>query len=350
MYRPNGVSESLFPEPPTRTTATRGDLLDMFRMMALIRRVEIVSDQQYKARMIRGFCHLYSGQEAVCTGMEAALDKNVDCMITAYRDHGNQLVRGDTAEAVFAELFGRATGCSKGKGGSMHFYKRDANFFGGNGIVGAQCPVGTGLAFAQKRLGTKGISVACFGDGAANQGQIYEAMNMASLWKLPMVYLCENNMYGMGTSTKRAAANDEYFTRGQWMPGIKVDGMHVLAVREAMRMVKGYALENGPVMVEMFTYRYAGHSMSDPGVSYRSRDEVAAVRAQRDPIEKLRDIMVRNKVVSEEELVAVEKEVRAEVEAALQKALAAPEPAPEQLRADIYMGEYSGNLRGCNVE
>ncbi|KAF0852528.1 mitochondrial pyruvate dehydrogenase (PDH) E1 alpha [Andalucia godoyi] len=345
IHRPASMPATALAEPSTTVTTSRDELFTFLRTMSLIRRVEIVSDQQYKARMIRGFCHLYSGEEAICTGMEAALDQSRDAMITAYRDHGNHIVRGGSAEEVFAELFGRATGMSKGKGGSMHFYNAKKLFFGGNGIVGAQCPVGAGLAFGAQRLGTGGVSVSCYGDGAANQGQIFEAMNMAALWKLPAIFVCENNQYGMGTSTRRGSADDNYYSRGHYIPGIKVDGMNVLAVKEATRVAREYAVNHGPIVMEMSTYRYSGHSMSDPGVSYRTRDEVQKVREERDPIERLKGIMLEAKAATEADLEAVEKEIKIQVDEALAKALAAPEPEPSQLTADIYVGKYEGTIR-----
>lgn len=342
IFIPDNMSGSTFgSDIPKQAVTTKEELLEMYRVMSVIRRVEIVSDLQYKQRKIRGFCHLYSGEEAICTGMEFGMTRQ-DALITAYRDHGNQIVRGDTAESVFAELFGRATGCSKGKGGSMHFYKRDANFFGGNGIVGAQCPVGTGVAFAQKYLGEKTVTFACFGDGAANQGQIFEAINMAALWKLPVIFVCENNQYGMGTSTKRAAAIEEYYKRGQFIPGLRIDGMHILGVKEASKYAANYCREgNGPVYMEFNTYRYSGHSMSDPGISYRTRDEVQNVRTTRDPILNLQKLVLENSIVTEEELKEIERQVKEEVDAALARALEAPEPSADQLGKDIYMEDVA---------
>ena len=259
--------------------------------MATIRRLEILSDQLYKKREIRGFCHLYDGQEAIATGMEAGMTRD-DCVITAYRCHGQALVRGDTTYKILAEMMARKTGSSKGKGGSMHYYSSKNNFYGGNGIVGAQIPVGTGLAFALKYQNKPNFAVAMYGDGAANQGQLFEASNIAGLWKLPMIYICENNTYGMGTSQDRAAHNTNFYTRGDKIPGLKIEAQNVLMVRETIKWAGKFVQEHGPLFLEAFTYRYHGHSMSDPGISYRDKSEVQEVRASRDPIEILKNMII----------------------------------------------------------
>merc|ERR1712159_381652 len=251
------------------------DGIRYYKQMQTIRRMELKADQLYKQKIIRGFCHLYDGQEAIAVGMEAAL-KQGDSVITSYRAHGWTYTRGAKPRAILAELFGREMGCAQGKGGSMHMFARD--FYGGNGIVGAQVPLGAGVAFAHKYKKQGNVCVSLFGDGAANQGQNFEAYNIAKLWKLPVIFVCENNQYGMGTSNDRSSASTEYFSRGDYIPGIRVDGMDVLAVKEATAFAREYALEHGPVMMEMKTYRYHGHSMSDPGTSYRTRDEIKAVR------------------------------------------------------------------------
>jgi len=297
--------------------------------------MEIAADTLYKAKFVKGFCHLYDGQEAICVGMEGAINFG-DSVVTSYRDHCQQLARGDTVEGVLSELLGKGNGCAKGKGGSMHMYKADANFFGGNGIVGAQVPIGVGLAFAHKYRDDGGVAFALFGDGASNQGQIYEALNMAALWKLPVIYVCENNQYGMGTSKKRSSANSDYYTRGHYVPGMKVDGMNVLAVREATRFAKAYALENGPFVMEMDTYRYHGHSMSDPGITYRNRDEVAGVRAARDPVQRAKKYLLDNDLATETEIKAIDAEVKKEIDAGVAAAKSNAEPLLSAMWEDIY--------------
>merc|ERR1712071_388383 len=280
----------LFSEGPTSSgiELTREDGLDYYKSMQTIRRMELKADQLYKQKVIRGFCHLYDGQEACAVGMEAALSKD-DSIITSYRAHGWTYTRGARPSSILAELFGRELGCAKGKGGSMHMFAD--NFYGGNGIVGAQVPMGAGLAFAHKYKGEKNCAVTCYGDGAANQGQVFEAYNIASLWKLPCIFVCENNQYGMGTSQDRSSASIDYFSRGDYIKGLRVDGMDVVAVREATKFAKDYAVNEGPIVLELKTYRYHGHSMSDPGTSYRTRDEIKAVRAASDPITSLRQKM-----------------------------------------------------------
>lgn len=323
------------PPPPT-TTTTKSELIHFFREMSRIRRVEITCNQLYTQKQIRGFLHLYNGQEAIVAGYESVITKD-DHVITAYRDHGHFMGRGGTPFEVFAELMGKVDGCAAGKGGSMHMYKKEANFHGGNGIVGAQIPVGTGIAFAMKYLGTDRVCLCFYGDGAANQGQAFEAYNMAALWKLPVLYVCENNKYGMGTSAERAAANTDYYTRGDVIPGLKIDAMNVLAVKSAVQFSVDYLRKgNGPMILEMETYRYMGHSMSDPGLSYRTKAEVKAIQAERDPIERVRAWLLNNNLATTEELEAIEKEVKAEVDEALQKAKAAPFPPEKNLYEDVY--------------
>lgn len=323
--------------PESVAVTTKQELLQFYEVMSRIRRMETEADKLYKAKEIKGFLHLYSGQEAVVTGMEAALTYD-DGVITAYRDHGHALLRGSPVKNILAELTGRATGVSKGKGGSMHMYNAENHYYGGNGIVGAQVPVGAGLGLSYKILGQKKVAVALYGDGAANQGQIFEAFNMSKLWKLPVIYVCENNKYGMGTAVHRASANVDYYTRGDYIPGLRVDGMDVLAVKKATEYAKAYALANGPIILEMETYRYSGHSMSDPGTTYRTREEVQQTRAQRDPIERVKVRLLNNKIATASELKEIDDRLKAEMEEAVKFALESPYPEPKALYVDI-LGE-----------
>ena len=330
---------------PSETTATKDELRAYFDRMVVMRRMEIVSDLLYKKKEINGFCHLYDGQEAIAEGMEAAMTKD-DCLISAYRIHCQQLARGDTAYRILAEMMGRQTGSSKGKGGSMHFYSSKNNFYGGNGIVGAQMPVGTGLAFAQKYSGKKNFTVAMYGDGAASQGQFAEAMNMAGLWKLPIVYVCENNLYGMGTSNERHSHNTKFYARGDLLPGFKMEGQNVLAVREAIKFAGNHSIEHSPMLIEFSTYRYHGHSMSDPGVTYRTKEEIADVRAQRDPIEIVRKMILDNSWAGASELKDYEKMVRRQMDEDVEKIKKDPFPGPEELYTDIAVNNDDHYVRG----
>ena len=319
---------------------SKDELLDMFELMYTMRRMEITCDNEYKARNIRGFCHLYDGQEAVATGINHSLDVE-DSWITSDRCHCVALARGGTVQKVIGELFGKADGYSKGKGGSMHFYNKEHSFFGGAGIVGAQVPVGTGLAFANKYKAKAPddmqVAIACYGDGAANQGQIWEAANMAALWKLPMIFCIENNHYGMGTSIDRHSSISDYYKMGNAIPGIRIDGMNVLAVAEGMRYVKDYCGSgNGPMYVEMMTYRYHGHSMSDPGTTYRNREEIALTRSTRDPLEFLKKTLMDASFATEEELKETEKRIRKEVQAEVLKAKESPKPSMDSLFEHIF--------------
>ena len=312
-------------------------MLSYYREMLLIRRFEEKAGQLYGMGLIGGFCHLYIGQEAVAVGVQHAL-KDGDSVITAYRDHGHMLATGMDPRRVMAELTGRVTGYSKGKGGSMHMFARDKHFYGGHGIVGACVPLGTGIAFAHKYREDGGVCVTYLGDGAVNQGQVYEAFNMAALWKLPVVYVIENNKYGMGTSVERASAGTELHRRGDayGIPGKAIDGMDVLAVHEAAAEAVAHARAKGPTIIEAMTYRYRGHSMSDPA-KYRSRQEVQEVRTERDPIDRLRKTMLDDGLAGEETFKAIDKEIRAVVNEAASFAQDSPEPGPEELDKDVYL-------------
>ncbi|KAG5027046.1 hypothetical protein JHK82_022915 [Glycine max] len=401
-------------DAPSRAVETSSaELFAFFHDMALMRRMEIAADSLYKAKLIRGFCHLYDGQEAVAVGMEAAITRK-DCVITAYRDHCTFLARGGTLIEIFSELMGRRDGCSKGKGGSMHFYRKEGGFYGGHGIVGAQVPLGCGLAFAQKYCKDENVTFSMYGDGAANQGQLFEALNISALWDLPSILVCENNHYGMGTAEWRAAKSPAYYKRGDYVPGLKlnvclgndssywvvdfvleeigrevevipclhqyvyycllvllleediifvfglvdvplslvewknflVDGMDALAVKQACKFAKEFALKNGPIILEMDTYRYHGHSMSDPGSTYRTRDEISGVRQERDPIERVRKLLLTHEIATEKELKDIEKEIRKEVDEAIAKAKSSvfisdfqesQMPEPSDLFTNVYV-------------
>src|SRR6476660_4540584 len=285
---------------PGDNSVSPDQLKSFYRDMLLIRRFEERAGQLYGMGLIGGFCHLYLGQEAVVVGMQSTVHGK-DSIITSYRDHGHMLAAGMDPKGVMAELTGRSGGYSKGKGGSMHMFSREKNFFGGHGIVGAQVPIGTGLAFAHKYNGNKNVSLTYFGDGSANQGQVYEAMNMAALWKLPVVYIIENNRYGMGTSVERSTAITELYKHGEafGIPGEQVDGMDVIAVRtEGLKAVEHARAGNGPYILEMQTYRYRGHSMSDPA-KYRTKEEVDKYRNERDPIDHVRKLLLDHNLTDE---------------------------------------------------
>jgi pyruvate dehydrogenase E1 component alpha subunit len=313
------------------------ELLTYYREMLLIRRFEERAGQLYGMGLIGGFCHLYIGQEAVAIGMQHALEEG-DSVITAYRDHGHMLAAGMDPRRVMAELTGRATGYSKGKGGSMHMFAKSKRFYGGHGIVGTTVPLGTGLAFAHKYREDGGATLCYLGDGATNQGQVYEAFNMAALWKLPIVYVIENNKYGMGTSIERASATTELYLRGETygIPGEQVDGMDVLAIRELGDRSVAHARERGPIIIEALTYRYRGHSMSDPA-KYRSREEVQSYREKQDPIDRLRKLMLDEGLSDEGALKEIDKEIRAVINEAAQFAQDSPEPDPDELWTDVYV-------------
>jgi pyruvate dehydrogenase E1 component alpha subunit len=310
-----------------------------YRHMLLIRRFEEKAGQLYGMGLIGGFCHLYIGQEAVVVGMQMAI-KQGDEVITGYRDHGHMLACGMDPKGVMAELTGRRGGYSKGKGGSMHMFSVEKNFYGGHGIVAAQVPLGTGLAFANRYRGNDNVSLTYFGDGAANQGQVYESFNMAKLWKLPVIYVIENNQYGMGTSVARASATVELCHRGAsfGIPGERVDGMDVRAVKAAGDKAVQWCRDgNGPMILEMLTYRYRGHSMSDPA-KYRSKEEVDKVRTEHDPIEQVRSRLLKRGFANEDALKKIDAEVRAVVNEAAEFATNDAEPDPSELWTDVYAG------------
>jgi pyruvate dehydrogenase E1 component alpha subunit len=310
---------------------------EAYREMLLIRRFEEKAGQMYGMGLIGGFCHLYIGQEAVVTGVTMASKKGVDAQITGYRDHGHMLVMGLDPKGVMAELTGREAGLSRGKGGSMHMFSNEHRFYGGNGIVGAQVSLGTGLAFAAKYRGDGSVSIAYFGDGAANQGQVYESFNMAKLWSLPVVFIIENNKYAMGTSIERAAATTDLSTRGASfnIPGEQVDGMDVRLVHDsAERAIEHARSGKGPYILEMLTYRYRGHSMSDPA-KYRTKDEVTKYRQERDPIEQVKARLLEAGYETEDSLKKIEADIRAIVTEAADFATTAPEPDPAELWTDI---------------
>ncbi|XP_037782179.1 probable pyruvate dehydrogenase E1 component subunit alpha, mitochondrial isoform X2 [Penaeus monodon] len=330
--------------PNSSTSCTRDEALTYYTQMQMIRRMESAASNLYKEKAIRGFCHLYSGQEAICVGIKGAL-RAQDSVITAYRDHGWAYVMGCSVTSIMAELTGRTQGMARGKGGSMHMYAK--NFYGGNGIVGAQVPVGAGVALANKYLENNGINVSLYGDGAANQGQLFEAYNIAKLMNLPAVFICENNGYGMGTSVDRASASTNYYTRGDYVPGIWIDGMDVLSVKEAI----SYCIEHctsgkGPLVLEVATYRYHGHSMSDPGTSYRTRDEIQEVRQTRDPIMLFKERILSADLVTADELKKIDGEVRKEVDEAVKIAKTDKEIAVQELAADVYSNPLEITIRG----
>ncbi len=320
-----------------KPNVSKDELLNFYREMLLIRRFEEKAGQLYGMGLIGGFCHLYIGQEAVVVGLEATA-KEGDKRITSYRDHGHMLACGMDPKGVMAELTGREGGLSKGKGGSMHMFSKEKHFYGGHGIVGAQVPLGAGLAFADKYKGNDNVTFAYFGDGAANQGQIYETFNMAALWKLPVIFVIENNQYAMGTSQKRSTSTPDLYTRGTafGIQGELVDGMDVLAVKAASEKAVAHCRSGeGPYILEIKTYRYRGHSMSDPA-KYRTREEVQKMRDERDPIEQVRDLLLTGKHATDDDLKAIDKEIKSIVNEAAEFSKESPEPALEELWTDIY--------------
>jgi pyruvate dehydrogenase E1 component alpha subunit len=324
-------------EPDAPPDLTKDQEIQAFRDMLLIRRFEEKAGQLYGMGLIGGFCHLYIGQEAVVVGMQMPL-KAGDQVITGYRDHGHMLACGMDPKGVMAELTGRRGGYSKGKGGSMHMFSVEKGFFGGHGIVAAQVPLGTGLAFANRYRGNDNVSLTYFGDGASNQGQVFESFNMAKLWKLPVIYVIENNQYGMGTSVARASAATNLATRGSAhdIPGEQVDGMDIRAVKAAAEKAVKWCREgNGPIILEMLTYRYRGHSMSDPA-KYRTKEEVDKYRTEHDPIEQVRARLLAKKWSSEDAMKKFDTEVRIVVNEAAEFATHDAEPDASELFTDVY--------------
>jgi pyruvate dehydrogenase E1 component alpha subunit len=326
----------------TRKTAAKPnvsaeELRQHYHNMLLIRRFEEKAGQLYGMGLIGGFCHLYIGQEAVVVGLEAAAEEG-DKRVTSYRDHGHMLACGMNPDGVMAELTGRIGGYSKGKGGSMHMFSKEKHFYGGHGIVAAQVPIGAGLAFSDKYNGTDRVTFAYFGDGAANQGQVYETFNMAALWKLPVIFVIENNQYAMGTAQKRSTSSPDIYTRGEafGIAGQAVDGMNVLEVKAAGELaVKHCRAGKGPFILEVKTYRYRGHSMSDPA-KYRTREEVQKMREERDPIEYVRSLLLTGKHATEEDLKSIDKGIKKVVNASTDFAKESPEPDLSELWTDIY--------------
>ncbi len=333
--RPRGAAKTA---APATIEFDKDQELHAYREMLLIRRFEEKAGQLYGMGLIGGFCHLYIGQEAVVVGLQMA-KVDGDQMITGYRDHGHMLAMDLDPKGVMAELTGRRGGLSKGKGGSMHMFSKEKHFYGGHGIVGAQVSLGTGLGFANKYRGNGNVAMAFFGDGASNQGQVYESFNMAELWKLPVVYVIENNKYGMGTSVARASAMTDLSQRGSsfGIPGEQVDGMDVRAVMAASQKALEHCRSGkGPYILEMVTYRYRGHSMSDPA-KYRSKDEVQKMRTEHDPIEQVRKRLIDKGWTSEDDLKAIDKDVRAKVAEAAEFAQSDPEPDSSELYTDILL-------------
>lgn len=320
-----------------KKSANKDNLLHYYEQMLLIRRFEEKAGQLYGMGLIAGFCHLYIGQEAIAVGMKANMIQG-DKVITTYRDHGHMIAVGSDPKAIMAELCGRKDGCSQGKGGSMHLFDLEKHFYGGHGIVGASVPIGAGLAFADKYNGNNNVTFCYFGDGAAHQGQVYESFNMAKLWNLPILFIIENNHYAMGTSVSRASSVDQLHKRGIGfnIPGVLIDGMDIFAViEEGKKAVDFVRSGNGPMILEMDTYRYRGHSMSDPA-TYRSKEEVNCKKENEDPIDNLRKFILEGNIASEAEITVIDKKVKEEVNEIAEFAKNSPEPDESELMTDIY--------------
>ncbi|XP_056641506.1 pyruvate dehydrogenase E1 component subunit alpha type II, mitochondrial-like [Diorhabda sublineata] len=328
--------------PSVTSELTREEAIKLYRNMQTIRKMETTAANLYQQKQVRGFCHVYVGQEACAVGMHSIM-RPQDTAITSYRCHGWAYISGESVENVLAELLGKVTGSARGKGGSMHIY--GSKFYGGNGIVGAHVPVGTGIALAHKYNKKGAVSFTIFGDGAVDQGQIYESYNFAKLHELPVIFVIENNDYSMGTPRIRHSANPNYYTRGDMLPGIRVGGMDILAIREAGKFALQFVTSGkGPLILQLDTYRYYGHSMSDPGTSYRSREEIKRVRSSHDCIKTFADKLVLSRLVTEEDLKTIDKEIKKLVDEATQKALAAKDVAKEEVYCDIYR-TYTGKVR-----
>jgi len=327
---------------------TREQALKYYKEMTMIRRMEQLASKLYKEKVIRGFCHLYSGQEACGVGICDVLTPD-DSVITAYRCHGWTYLKGRSPQSILTELTGRKSGCTQGKGGSMHMYGHE--FYGGNGIVGAQVPLGAGVALAHQYQGKKNVCFTLYGDGAANQGQIFETFNMAALWSLPCIFAVENNHYGMGTSSSRASFVNEFYTRGDFIPGIQIDGNCVVSVREAARFAVEWAKAGkGPILLELNTYRYFGHSMSDPGTSYRTREEVQGIRQKRDPITGFKERCLTGNILTAADVKEIDTAVKKEIDTADKAARNDPEPPRDDMAMFIYSEGYGGQrVRGSDL-
>jgi pyruvate dehydrogenase E1 component alpha subunit len=334
---------------PTETTTTPEELLEYYKTMTLYRRVEYAADDLYKQKQIRGFCHLYIGQEAVALGMHEGSTYE-DCLITAYREHCQALSRGNNVHELLAEMMGKFTGSTNGKGGSMHFYNKKNNFYGGHGIVGAQIPMGTGLAFALKYKKKQNACFTMYGDGSTNQGQLLEASNMAGIMKLPVVYVIENNGYAMGTEISRHSHHQEIYSKFRSFPGVKIDGQCIFTVREWTKYCKDFAIKNGPLFFELDTYRYQGHSVSDPGVSYRTKDEIIEFRNTRDCINKVRHIILENSIATEKELKNMDSEIRDHIETTIEDCIKAPIPDTKELFTEVYVKQQDMFIRNTELE
>jgi len=335
---------------PTETTTTPEELLKYYKTLSLWRRTEVEADNLYKQKEIRGFCHLYNGQEAIALGIDEG-STHKDLLITAYREHCQAMSRGFTPYEIIAEMMSRATGGTKGKGGSMHYYRKETNFYGGHGIVGAQIPMGTGLAYSLKhKKNNENFCITMFGDGSSNQGQFYESTNLAGLHKLPIAYVCENNRYGMGTSVNRASHHTQLFSKFRSIPGININGQCIFTVREWTKWAKNFVIKNGPLIVELDTYRYYGHSMSDPGISYRNRDEVNDFRNSKDCILLIKKLILQNNVATEKDLKDIDNEIRDKLEADIAKIFKDPLPEEKELFTELYIHQEKMFIRNILVE